>query len=119
MKVSEVSHKLANEAQKNEYQFKLLDQSGADRHEKLADSFAELKKFLTWAGGLIFSIMLSFMGWAVLQQYSSNESQKRDLQTQLNLLKEQDRSRAQYREEVLSRLPPGGSEATLTTEGGR
>jgi len=106
-KVTEIRHDLANHQQKVEYQFKLLDQSGEARHNKLAESFAELKNMLKWAGGLVVSIMLSFMAWALLQQYNSNETQKKDLQTQLNLLKSQEQERTQYRQEVLSRLPPG------------
>lgn len=109
-KVGDVRHDLANHQQKVEYQLQLLDQAGEARHTKLAENFNELKNVLKWAGGLVVSIMLSFMAWALLQQYNSNESQKKELQTQLNLLKEQDRARAEYRAEVLSRLPPGATE---------
>lgn len=109
-KVTDIRHDLANHEQKVQYQLQLLDQGSEARHNKLAENFGELKNALKWASGLIVSIMLSFMGWAVLQQYNANETTKKDIQTQLNLLKEQDRQRVEYRQEVLARLPPSAAE---------
>jgi len=116
-KVADIRHDLANHQQKVEYQFQLMEQGNVSRHQKLAEIVGEMKNMLKWAGGLVVSIMLSFMAWALLQQYNSNESQKKELQTQLNLLKEQDRQRVEYRQEVLSRLPPSASETPHTTAG--
>jgi hypothetical protein len=57
--------------------------------EAVQKDVAELTNILKWAGGLIVSLMLSFMGWALLQQYNANEAQKRDLQQQVQLVRQQ------------------------------
>jgi hypothetical protein len=44
---------------------------------------------LKWAGGLIVSLLLTVLGWSVVQQFNANEAQKHDLQRQIQLLSAQ------------------------------
>ena len=44
---------------------------------------------LKWAGGLIVSLLLTVLGWSVVQQVNANEAQKQDLQRQIQLLSAQ------------------------------
>lgn len=118
-KVVDVRHDLANHQQKVEYQLQLLDQGSEARHKSLAENFGELKGQLKWVGGLVVSLIMSAMGWMLLQQNASNETQKKDLQTQVKLLQEQDRARIEYRQEVLARLPPSAPESTDAASGRR
>ena len=116
-KVVDIRHDLANHQQKVEYQLQLLEQNNTARHTKLAESFNELKSGLKWGLGLLVSVILSFMGWALLQQYNANESQKKDMQQQIQLLQAQEQTRSQYRQDVLSRLPPGASQPANSPAG--
>lgn len=87
--------------------------------EKISGDITELKNALKWAGGLIISLMLSFMAWAALQQYNANETQKRELQEQVKLLQSQEQAQAD-RARILQELQrtsgsvSGGSEAPVT-----
>jgi hypothetical protein len=78
--------------------------------DKITGDITDLKNALKWAGGLIISLMLSFMAWAALQQYNANESQKKDLQEQVSLLKTQDQA-AKERDMILKQIQAqqGGS----------
>lgn len=74
-----------------------------------------LESGLKWAGGLIVSLVLTVLGWAVVQQINANEAQKKEMAQQIELLQQQERARVQARSEILSRLPPAGAaEAALT-----
>lgn len=91
--------------------------------EQLTSDIQDLKNALKWAGGLIISLMISFMAWAALQQYNANEQQKNDLQQQVNLLKSQDEA-SRDRNAILDQLKtdstqPGAAKTTVTPVGGR
>ncbi len=79
----------------------------------------EMKAQQKWFIGLVVMLFISTLTWSLAQQYSANEAQKKDMAQQIELLKEQERARNATRSEVLSRLPPSGSETTgSTTTGG-
>jgi hypothetical protein len=81
------------------------------RLTQLGTNIQELRGALKWAGGLIISLMLSFMGWAALQQYNANEQQKKDLETQVQLLEREDKA-ANDRDRILRELRDAGITAT-------
>jgi hypothetical protein len=52
-------------------------------------SISRIESALKWAGGLIVSLLLTVLGWAVIQQINANESQKNELRQQQILLQQQ------------------------------
>ena len=83
--------------------------------DQVVTSLDELKNILKWAGGLIVTLMISFMSWSALQQYNANETQKRDLQQQITLIKSQEQADIQ-RTDILEELRKDlDSGATVTT----
>lgn len=78
---------------------------------QLTKDIGELKNALKWAGGLIISLMISFMGWAALQQYNANEEQKRNLQEQVNILASQEKA-DEDRQRIIDQLARGEVTAT-------
>jgi len=52
-------------------------------------SIGRIESALKWAGGLIVSLLLTVLGWAVIQQINANESQKNELRQQQILLQQQ------------------------------
>ncbi len=101
----ETRHLLNNHIQITQLEIKNLDKAGADRHEVLEGAVGELKSALKWAGGLVVSLILTVLGWAVMQQLNANESQKKEMAQQIEILQSQERARVQTRSEILSRLP--------------
>lgn len=89
---------------------------------QVASSIDELKNILKWAGGLIVTLMISFMTWSALQQFNANEAQKADLQQQLDIIKSQETAQKD-REEMLRQLQKDlGASGTVTSvpaNGGR
>lgn len=85
---------------------------------QVATSIEELKNILKWAGGLIVTLMISFMTWSALQQYNANEAQKADLQQQVDIIKSQETAQKD-REEMLRQLQKdlgtSGTVSTVTT----
>lgn len=109
--IAENRHGLANT--KQVFEIKL---------QQVVASLDELKNILKWAGGIIVTLMISFMSWSALQQYNANESQKRDLQQQLTLIKNQedaDAERQQLLDQLRKELSPGASITPVTPSGGR
>jgi len=76
-----------------------------EKHKAVLDVIGELKSILKWAGGLVVMLFISTLTWSLAQQYSANEAQKKDMQQQLDILREQERARNANRAEILSRLP--------------
>jgi len=103
--VAQVRHDLANH--------KMITEIKLDNVLKVV---AELKSQLKWAGGLIVMLFISTLTWSLTQQYNANEAQKKDMQQQLDMLREQERARNASRAEIMSRLPPGGPETALTAD---
>ena len=83
----------------------------------IAETVDEMKAQQKWFIGLVVMLFISTLTWSLAQQYNANEAQKKDMQQQLELLKEQERARNSTRSEILSRLPPGGSEAAGAASG--
>lgn len=122
-KAGEALHAVQNFRAVAEQQFKMLDQKidtkTVETNTKIDGTNSkidEIKSALKWAGGLIVSLILTVLGWAVAQQLNSNEAQKKDMQQQIQLLQQQERARVDARNEILSRLPSatsaGATEAT-------
>lgn len=97
----------------NTHDLKNLRQIVDIKLEQIKGDIGDLRNILKWAGGLIVSLMLSFMAWALLQQYNANEAAKNDLQQQLNLL------RTQQEQRRLEQLPPSAPQPAVTTDGVR
>lgn len=90
--------------------------------ERVVASLEELKNILKWAGGIIVTLMISFMSWSALQQYDANEAQKRDLQQQLDILQKQedaDTDRQRLLEQLRKDLDAGATITPVTPESGR
>lgn len=105
--VATVRHDLANH--------KMVTDIKLDGLVKLV---AELKSQLKWAGGLIVMLFISTLTWSLNQQYNANEAQKKDMQQQLTILREQERARNASRAEIMSRLPPSAAQPADTTVSG-
>jgi hypothetical protein len=91
------------------------------RFGQVMESIEELKSILKWAGGLIVTLMISFMSWSALQQYNANETQKADLQQQIKMIESQDQA-AKDRERLIKDLREdlgtGGTITSNTASGG-
>lgn len=85
--------------------------------KNLGDAVGRLESAIKWAGGLVVSLILGVLGWAVLQQINTNETQKREMQQQINLLKEQEAARNESREAIMSRLPPSAPQPAAPASG--
>jgi hypothetical protein len=55
----------------------------------LETSIARIESAMKWAGGLIITLLISVLGWAVVQQINANEAQNRELRQQMILLQQQ------------------------------
>lgn len=97
----ETRHLLNNHIQITQIKLDGLEKSGQERHDLLVDAgnvrhatvvanLARLENALKWAGSIIISLMLTVLGWAVVQQINANEAQKKDMQQQLELLQAQE-----------------------------
>jgi DNA repair exonuclease SbcCD ATPase subunit len=89
---------------------------------QISKSIEELKNILKWAGGLIVTLMISFMSWSALQQYNANETQKRDLQNQVELLRSNqnaDKDREKILRELRRDLDASGTITTIPPSSGR
>jgi len=62
-------------------------------HASLTKALDEIKSLMKWAGSLIITLIIGVLGWSLVQQYQANEQQKRELEQQIRLLQEQERTR--------------------------
>jgi hypothetical protein len=83
----ETRHLLNNHIQITQYKLESLEKAGEERHDVLTGMVTRLESALKWAGGLLISLILTVLGWSLLQQVNANESQKKDVQQQLDLMK--------------------------------
>lgn len=90
--------------------------------QQVVTSLAELKRVMQWAGGLIVTLMISFMSWSALQQYNTNERQKDELAQQIRLIQSQEQA-AKDREAILRQLreelDASGTVTTIPPSGSR
>lgn len=123
--VRDVRHELAGHVATTDIEFRNLRNSMDTNHTIVTDKVdanhkavtekvEEIRKAILWAGGLIVSIMLSVLGWAVLQQFNANESQKQDLQQQIELLRQGEAARALEQEN--QRLSAAAAESQSTSD---
>lgn len=86
------------------------------KHTELQCSLGKIESLLKWAGSLIVSLILGVLGWSLLQQVQSNEQQKKDLQSQIKLLEEQEHTRllVQRNSEALGLPDPSAPKPTVT-----
>jgi len=89
-----------------------------EKHAAVLSVIGELKSILKWAGGLVVMLFISTLTWSLAQQYSANEAQKKDMQQQLDILREQERARNASRAEILQRLPAPGAAQPAAPAGG-
>lgn len=89
-----------------------------EKHTAVLSVIGELKSILKWAGGLVVMLFISTLTWSLAQQYSANEAQKKDMQQQLDILREQERARNASRADILSRLPPPSAAETTSSASG-
>jgi len=89
-----------------------------EKHQAVLTVIGELKSILKWAGGLVVMLFISTLTWSLAQQYSANEAQKKDMQQQLDILREQERARNASRADILSRLPAPGTPEAAAPAGG-
>jgi len=114
----ETRHLLNNHIMVTNLKLENMEKASDERHAVVAEKVTRLESAIKWAGGLIVSLVLTVLGWAVLQQINANEAQKKDMQQQIKLLEEQERARNHVRSEILERLPPSTAEAASASLGG-
>lgn len=112
-------HDIRNFRAVAEVQLRQLDTKIETTHAETNSKIDRIESAIKWAGGLILSTILAVLAWAVSQQINANESQKREMAQQIEILKTQERARVDARSEILSRLPPRATEAPAPSEGGR
>lgn len=79
--------------------------------QALDEKTDRIESILKWVGGLFITLFLSTLTWSLTQQYNANEQVKRDLQAQVELLRDQAR-----REQPPQPLPtPSAAEPPLAT----
>lgn len=93
----ETRHLLANHIQLTDVHLsnlrKLIEgvnESANERSVKQEKGFEEVKSILKWAGGLIISLILTVLGWALVQQVNANDAQRSDMKQQLELIRERE-----------------------------
>lgn len=91
--VRDLRHALNNHVHSTDIHRKAMREKMDEQHKDVSDKIDQLMSSLKWAGGLIVSILLSVLGWSVLQQISANEAQKTELSNQLRILQESERAR--------------------------
>jgi cytoskeletal protein RodZ len=116
-KAGDAVHDIRNFRAVTEGEFRLIHNKIDTTHTETNGKIDKLESGLKWAGGLVVSLILSVLGWAVLQQINANEAQKKDMAQQIQLLQSQERARVEARSEILSRLPPGTPEPAEPTGG--
>ena len=118
----ETRHLLKNHIQVTDIKLDNLEKAGVERHDSMVKSqnerhqavlnmIARLESALKWAGGLVVSLTLAVLGWALMQQVNANEAQKKDMQQQLDLLRAQTAER--------ERLQAAGTAQAPSTAVGR
>lgn len=113
--VRDVQHKLNGHMQTTEIHLKNLETSMATNHKAMADKVEDIRKAILWAGGIVISVMLSVLGWAVLQQINANEAQKQGMEDQIRILQESERARAlQERNDELTSSAAEASGVTVS-----
>jgi hypothetical protein len=110
-------HAVANFRAVTEVQLRQLDTKIDTTHQETNGKIDKIEAAIKWAGGLIISLMLAVIGWAVTQTLSANESQSKEMKQQIELLKQQESARVNARAEILSRLPPSSaSESAIAAD---
>lgn len=92
--IADVRHELRNHMSVNEIKHNNLQKEVATEHKSLTDSLVEIKSLMKWAGSLIITLIIGVLGWSLVQQYQANEQSKKDLEAQIKLLQEQEKTRA-------------------------
>jgi hypothetical protein len=57
-----------------------------ERHDALRLSVLEIKNMLKWVGGVLITLILSVLGWSLVQQYNANEAQLKSVKDQVTVL---------------------------------
>ena len=73
--IRDVKHSLNNHVHTTDIYRKAMTDKMEDNHKEVSDKVDQLLSGLKWAGGLIVSLLLSVLGWSVLQQINANEAQ--------------------------------------------
>lgn len=116
-KASDATHAIANFRAVTEVELRLINTKIETTHNETNEKIDKIESAIKWAGGLIVSLMLTVLGWAVVQQLNANEATKKDMSQQIKILEQQEAARAATRAEILSRLPePRTAEAADTAD---
>lgn len=91
--LADIRHELRNYRAVNDLKGDNLRSEMHTRDAATAAALAEIKSLMKWAGSLIISLIIGVLGWSLVQQYQANEQQKKELESQLRILQEQERSR--------------------------
>jgi uncharacterized protein HemX len=119
--IADVRHELRNHKAVTDIKADNLKKEVDEKDTALKGSLDEIKSLMKWAGSLIITLIIGVLGWSLVQQYQANEQQKTDLEQQIRLLQEQERTRAiaQQNRAAIDQLTAGRSEAPLPANGGR
>jgi hypothetical protein len=98
-------HKIGNFQQLADVQFRGLEKKIDVTHADTSGRIDEIKNAIKWAGSLIITLMITVLGWAVVQQLNANEAQKDEMRRQIILLQQQ---------EIARKLSASASEPTLS-----
>lgn len=83
---AQVAKTLAEKVERDAIAHELLC---AERYRNIEKSIAEIKGIMKWAGSLVIMLILSVLGWSLVQQYNANEATKQRLQEQVEFLQSQ------------------------------
>lgn len=78
----------------------------AERYKNINASIAELKAIVKWAGGLIISLIITVLGWSLVQQLNANEAQKKWMADQIILLQQRAADSVPTQPSAPAALPP-------------
>lgn len=115
----ETRHLLNSHIQLTQLKLDQLNTTMEAKHNSQSAKLDQMYSALKWAGGLIISLILTVLGWSLIQQINANEAAKKDMQQQIDLLKAQEAERLRYRDEIISLLSPRTTETPDAPVGSR
>lgn len=84
-----VAYDALNLAKQNARDIENHEEICAERYAGIHASMGEIKNILKWAGGTLFSIIISLLAWLALQQFNANDQARKSAETKIELLEKQ------------------------------
>lgn len=101
--VRDTRHELTQHRQATEIHLAHIERQIEDSAKNTNMKIDRVESVIKWAGSLLVTLLLSVLGWSVVQQITANQMQQQELKRQIELLEAQEQVRV---------LTPGASKAT-------